>query len=247
MAREAHDDLRITDQFDFEVFWAEHGKKITVIVGAVAVVGLGILYWQHEKIARAEQAADSLARARDVSALEQVAREYPDSTVAADALFRLADVYYRNGRFAEATSTYERILKDFPSYPLAQSARLSLASVLEAQGNLDAASQQYQLLASSGPGNYLANAAKMGLGRCYEAQGKRKEARQVYEEILAEGQNSPWFNQAYIRWVVLNRDVPQEKPEISATQPTQPLTAPASAPSGLTFPSQPMPTPPTKP
>ena len=29
MAREAQDDLRITDQFDFEVFWEKHGKQVT--------------------------------------------------------------------------------------------------------------------------------------------------------------------------------------------------------------------------
>jgi tetratricopeptide (TPR) repeat protein len=241
MARDTHDDLRITDQFDFEVFWAEHGKKITVAVGMIAVVGLVIMYWQHQTAAQAEQGAESLARARDVTSLEQVARDYPDSPTAAAALFRLADLYYRNGKYAEAGSTYERIAKNFPSHPLAPSARLSLAAILEAQGNLDAAQGQYFQLANSGQ-SYLANAARMGLGRCYEAQGKKKEARQLYEEVLAAGQNSPWFNQAYVRWVVLNRDAPPEKPQPSAASP---LTAPA--PGGLTFPSQPAPPQPTKP
>jgi len=234
MARDAQDDLRITDQFDFEVFWAEHGKKITMVVGAVAVVGLVIMYWQHQSAMQVEQATESLARARDVSSLEQVAREYPNSPTAAAALFRLGDLYYRNAKYTEAASTYERIGRDFSSNPLAPSARLSLATILEAQGNLDAAQQQYLQIAGSGQGNYLANAAKIGLGRCYEAQGKKKEARQVYEEVLAAGQNSPWFNQAYIRWVVLSRDAPPEKPEAPATQPLK--TFPQG---GTTFPSQP--------
>jgi predicted negative regulator of RcsB-dependent stress response len=242
MARDAQDDLRITDQFDLRVFWAEHGKKVAVAVGVIAVVGLVIMYWQHQSAAQVEQAAESLARARDVTMLEQVAREYPDSPTAAAALFRLADLYYRNAKYAEARSTYERIAKSFPSHPLASSAKLSIAAILEAQGNLDAAGQQYFQLANTGQGSYLANAARMGLGRCYEAQGKKKEARQVYEEVMAAGQNAPWFNQAYIRWVVLNRDVPPEKPQPSAATP---LTAPA--PSGLTFPSQPIPSQPAKP
>jgi tetratricopeptide (TPR) repeat protein len=245
MARDAQDDFRITDRFDFEVFWAEHGKKITWAVGAIAVLGLVIVYKQHQSAMQVEQAAESLARARDVSSLEQVASAYPDSPTAADALFRLADLYYRNGKYTEAKNTYERIGRDFPSHPLAPSARLSLATILEAQGNLDGARDQYLQIANSAQAGYLANAARMGLGRCYEAQGKKKEARQVYEEILAAGQNSPWFNQAYIRWIVLNRDAPPEKPEPAAASPASPLTTPT--PSGLTFPSQPIPSQPARP
>jgi TolA-binding protein len=220
MARDAQDELRITNQFNFEVFWAEHGKRITTAVVAIGILGFVLLYWQHQSSQQGEQAADRLAHATDLASLEQVTRDYPKSPVAAEALSRLADVYYRNGKYAEAASTYERIARDFPTHPLAESAKVSLAGILEAQGNLEGASTQYSQIINSGPNSYVANAAKMGLARCLEGQGRKKEARQLYEEILASGQNSPWFSQAYLQWVVLNRDALPEKVEESSAKPT---------------------------
>jgi TolA-binding protein len=235
MAQDAQDDLRITDQFDFEVFWAEYGKRITGAVVVIAVIVLVALYWQHQASQQMALAEDSLERATDATSLEQVAHDFPTSPVAADALFRLGDLYYKNGKYPEAANTYERITKDFPSHPLADSAKLSLAAILEAEGKTDDAKAQYSQIINLSPTSYVANAARMGLARCLEMQGQKKEARQVYEEVLAAGQNSPWFSQAYIRWVVLNRDIPPEKIEASST--TKPAAAPSSG--GFQLPSLP--------
>ncbi len=220
MAQEAQDDLRITDQFDFEVFWLKHGKQITGGVIAVAALGLVLLYWQHQTTYQAEQAAESLARATDSASLQAVARDFPKSPVAAEALARLANVYFLNGRYTEAASTYQSLMKDFPDHPLAMSSKIGLAAALEAQGNLDAAKAQYTQIINSDPNSYIANAAKMGLARCLEIQGQKKEARQVYEELLAAGQSSPWFEKAYLRMVVLNRDMPPEKADQHPANPS---------------------------
>src|SRR6267154_6323940 len=215
MAQDAHNDLRITDQFDLEVFWADHGKQITIAAMVViAIIGI-LLYRQYQSNTQAEQAASMLANATDASSLEQVIRDYPQSSTAAEAMSRLADLYYRSGKYAEAASTYERITKEFPSHLLAQSAKLGLATVLETQGNLEGAKTQYLQIINSGPNNYVVNAAKMGLARCYEVGGQKKEALQLYEEIIALGQNSPWFMQAYLQSVVMSRDMPAEKPSES--------------------------------
>ncbi|MGO9244543.1 MAG: tetratricopeptide repeat protein [Verrucomicrobiia bacterium] len=220
MAREAQDDLRITDQFDFEVFWEKHGKQITGGVIAVAAFGLLLLYWQHQANYQVEQANENLAHATDSASLQAVARDFPKSPVAPEALARLADLFYRNGRYPEAASTYQSLIRDFPSHPLAVSGKLGLAEVLEAQGNTDGAKAQYSQIINSGPNSYIANAAKMGLARCLEVQGQKKEARQLYEELLAVGQNSPWFEKAYLRMVVLNRDVPPEKADQPSANPS---------------------------
>jgi tetratricopeptide (TPR) repeat protein len=234
MAQGAQDGLRITDEFNFEEFWAKNGKPITIAVIAVAVIGIGLLYRQHQSSEQVERAADRLAGATDVASLEQIARDYPGSTTAGNALLRVADFYYRNGKYPEAASTYERIEKEIPDYPLADSVKLSHAAILEAQGNLAGARDQYQQVINFSPNSYVANASRMGLARCLEALGQKKEARQVYEELLAGGQNSPWFTQAYLQWVVMNRDVPPEKA-------SEPSTKTAGTPSqnNLTLPSFP--------
>ena len=218
MAREAQDDLRITDQFDFEVFWEKHGKQVTGGVIAVAAFGLVLLYWQHQTNYQAQQATESLAHATDSMALQAVVRDFPKSPVAAEALARLADLYYQNGRYPEAASVYQSLLRDYPSHPLAVSGKLGLAAVLEAQSNLDGAKAQYLQIINSDPSGYIANAARLGLARCLEIQGQKKEARQLYEELLAAGQNSPWF------------EVPEKADQPSAN----PSPAPASG--GLQLP-----------
>lgn len=231
MAPEAQDDLRITDQFDFEVFWEKHGKQITGGVIVIALFGLVLLYWQHQANYQAEQATESLARATDSASLQAVARDFPKTPVAAEALARLADLYYRNGRYPEAASAYQSLIMDFPNHPLAVSSKLGLAAVLEAQGQLDNAKAQYLQIINTDPNGYTANAAKMGLARCLEIQGQKKEARQLYEELLALGQNSPWFEKAYLRMVVLNRDLPSEKADQPSATPS-----PAPASGGLQLP-----------
>ncbi|HUI06842.1 MAG TPA: tetratricopeptide repeat protein [Verrucomicrobiae bacterium] len=208
MAQEAQNNLRITDQFDFETFWAENSKKIIIGVLAVVVFGGGVLFWQYRSNQQMELAADSLAKATDPSSLEQVAREFQGTDAALEALSRLSEMQYREGRYAEAASTYERILKEFPSNPLSESARLGLAAVQEAQGNFEAAKGLYSQIVESGPTSFIASAAKMGMARCLEASGQLKEARQLYEEILAAGPGSPWRTEAYLRWVVLKRELP---------------------------------------
>ena len=231
MAREAQDDLRITDQFDFEAFWEKHGKQITGGVIVIALLGLVLLYLQHQTNYEAEQSTERLAHATDSASLQAVVRDFPKSPVAAEALARLADLFYRNGRYPEAASAYQSLMTDFPSHPLAVSSKLGLAAVLEAQGQLDGAKAQYLQIINSDPNSYIANAARMGLARCLEMQGQKKEARQLYEELLALGQNSPWFEKAYLRMVVLNRDLPAEKADQPSANPS-----PAPASGGLQLP-----------
>lgn len=222
MAQDIDNDLRITDQFDLEAFWADYGKKITIAaVAVVAIIGV-LLYRQYQSSAQAERAASMLANARDTGSLEQVIKDYPNSSTAAEAMSRLADAYYRSGKYPEAASTYERLSREFPSHVLAQSAKLGLGTILEAQGNLEGAKTQYSQIINSGQNSYVANAAKMGLARCLQLGGQNKEARQLYEEILALGQNSPWFTQAYLQYVVLTRDMPPEKSGDTSTQSTAP-------------------------
>ena len=162
-----------------------------------------------------------LANARDTASLEQVIQDFPTSSTAAEAMSRLADIYYRSGKYTEAANTYDRIIKTFPSHPLAESAKIALAAIAEAQGNVDGAKLQYQQIINSSPNSYVVSVAKMGLARCLEIGGQKKEARQLYEEVLALGQNSPWFTQAYLQWVVLTRDMPPEKPTEAAMPPMQ--------------------------
>lgn len=231
MAKEAQNDLRITGQFDFETFWAEHGKKI--VIGVLAVVAFGgvLLFRQNQANQRLEQATASLAAAHDLASLDQVAREFAGTYAALEALSRLADEQYHVGKYADAAGTFERILREFPSHPLAESARLGLAGIQEAEGNFEPAKRSYATIIESNPTGFNVTAAKMGMARCSEALGQSKEARQLYEEVTVSAPGSPWRQEAYLRWMVLGRELPS--PATTGAEPAA-ATPPLLSPLGMT-------------
>jgi len=215
VATSAKQDASFLEQFEPDVFWTQHGQKITW--GAICIAALVVIFlvWQRQKSQRAEEAASRLAVANDEMALQGIIQDYAGQEVTASAMIRLADLYFRSGRYAEAATTDQKLLSAFPRHPLVQTAVLGLAAVQEAQGNYSAARDQYTQLASSYPNGYASLAARMGAARCTELLGQAKEARQMYEELLPMAQGTPWQNEALVRWTVLSRQ------EVSAA-----LTAP---------------------
>jgi tetratricopeptide (TPR) repeat protein len=207
VATNAKQDAGFLEQFEPDVFWQQHGQKIIWAAIGAAALAVVLLVWQRQKTQRAEEAAARLAVATQETALQGIIQDYPGQEVAASAMIRLGDLYFRTGRYAEAASVYQKLLATFPRHPLAQTAMLGLAAVQEAQGNFSAAKDQYLQLASSYPGGYASLAARMGAARCAELLGQIKEARQMYEELLPAAQGSPLQTEALVRWTVLSRRV----------------------------------------
>jgi hypothetical protein len=222
VAEKSKFDIRITDEFDIELFWKQHGSKIVYAALGLLAVAIAAYVWQQRAAERAEQLSSTLASATDPQRLEQIIRENPGKQPAAQAMLRLADLQFQQGRYADAAGTYKRFADEFSQHPLKQTALLGEATAQEALGNLDAAKSLYNELLKAHPQGYAANAAKMGLARCAEAQGQFKEARQLYEELMAAGQSAGWQQQAYTRWVVLGREQPAEV----ATETPAPVESP---------------------
>ncbi|MCS7049937.1 MAG: tetratricopeptide repeat protein, partial [Verrucomicrobiae bacterium] len=218
-------DPRISEGIDLELLWIQHGKKIIAAVVAVGVVMVGTTLWRRYSAEQAATAAARLVAARDVGALEQILVDYPHHEVAAQALLKLADRFFHNGQLELAAQRYQQFLEQFPSHPLVPAARLGLAAVAEAQGNFESALQQYQQLRAGDAKGFVTLPAILGAARCLEALGRPAEARQRYEEAVAVGQGSPAQMAAYVRWLVLSRQVPPSTPP-SASQPGQPLEVP---------------------
>ena len=214
-------------QFEPDVFWQKHGRKI--VWGLVAVLAVGALayLWQWKQTQQAEEAAAKLVGARDIPALEQVVKDYPQQEVAAQALLRLADMQYSVGRYTDAASSYQKFLKDFPNHALGDSAQFGLAAVAEAQGQYEQARAQYNTMA--GGRSYVSVGARLGVARCTELLGQVREARQLYEELKASVRRTPWQVEVDMRYAVLGRDIPEPVvPSVPA--PTAPLSLLPGAP-----------------
>jgi len=220
---------RITDQFDFEVFWEAHGQKI--MTGALIVVALGAaaFFWQRHQARQAEMAATRLALAPDARALELLAQEYAGQETGAQALLRLADGLFRDGKYDDAARVYQQFLQQFSRHQFAPTAQLGLAAVAEAKGDHAGARDQYLRLAATAGNNYARTAARLGAARAAELLGQLKEARQLYEETLAAAQGTPWESEAYMRWVALSRELPPEPPAPAPAASPAPFALPQPA------------------
>lgn len=193
------------EQFEPDLFWQEHGRKIIWATAAALGIGLLAYLWQQQRLQEAEVAMSKLAQATDAASLQQIVQSYAGSEVGAAALLRLADLHYREGRYLEANSAYQQFLERYPKHFLADSARLGLAAVQEATGNFEGARTQYAQLASANPNGYAAVAAKLGVARCTELLGQVGEARQAYNEVMAADKAGGWQEEAFFRWTVLGR------------------------------------------
>jgi TolA-binding protein len=209
--------LDFLKQFEPDVFWQQHGRKILWGVGIVLAIVL-VVVWRQRQAAREEtEAAMRLATAGDAASLSRIIQDYRGKEVAAQAAFRLAGLQFQQGNYPAAGEAYQSFLTQFPNHPLRESAQLGLAIVQEAEGNFEGAKTQYHQIVAEHPNGYTSVAARMGEARCAEALGQVKEARQMYEELLAMTQNSPWQAEAYLRWTVLSRS-----PEAAAPPPIAP-------------------------
>lgn len=207
MTTVSQNDLRITDRFEPEVFWREHGNKIVTAVLVVVAIGAGVVFWQRNTRAKAEQAAARLASATDTASLEELIQSNPSEQITMQAMIRLADLQYRDAKYSDAAATYEKFLSKYGTSTMAEAAELGLGAVYEAENKFSEAKTQYQGILTRASVGYTSVAAKLGLARCEEALGNFKEARQLYEEVMASARGTHWEAESYMRWTILGRNI----------------------------------------
>ena len=225
MAEISKSDAGFLGQFEPDVFWQQHRRKIIGGLVAVLAVALAIVYWQRQGAQEEERAAVRLATARDLDSLQAIVRDYPGKEVGAQAMLRLGDLYFQEGKLEDAASTYQQFLTAFPRHGQVPAALLGVAAVQEAEGKFEAAKGQYLQLVASHPTAYTALAAKLGAARCAMKLGDTKEARQFYEELMAVTQGTHWQTEVMLGWTVLSREA---EPSAAPSTAGSPSTAPAT-------------------
>jgi tetratricopeptide (TPR) repeat protein len=214
------------EQFEPDVFWKEHGRKVTWGIAIALALGAIAYLYQLQAAQKAEAASLRLAEAKTPEALQVLIKENITPEITAQATLQLADLQFQQSQYAEAAASYQKFLTAYPQHTLADAALLGLAAVLEAQGKYEEARQKYNTLADK-KRSYTAIAAKVGAARCSELLGQLKQARQQYEELLPAVQGGPWQNTVFIRLTVLGRNLPKEAPALPAgTVPLSLVPAP---------------------
>jgi TolA-binding protein len=219
-------DAAFLEQFEPDVFWQKHSKKVLTGLAVLAVIGLGVYYWQRQAAEQEEAAAAQLATAVDPASLQRLAQNFQGKPIAAQALLRLAEMEMQLGRYKDAGDAFQSFLSQFPGHPLTESAQLGLAVAQESARDFQGAKTQYQQVILGHPSSYTVIAAKLGAARCDEAMGLTKEALQAYEELRPVIRGSPWETEVNLRYMVLARSQPATPATPSSTGPAQSVVVP---------------------
>lgn len=181
--------------FDYAEFWELHKNRI--LLGAAAVVAALVVATTVQVVAhqRAAAAARMLSAAKDGAALEQLAKKYPRSMAAANALLLLAADQRGQKDYAAAAATLEEFIARFPKHPLLGGAYLSLGCTLEAQGKPEEALLKYDQAAQF-TGTYSASAAPFARAALLAALDRGDAARQTCENLLATAPESTFAREA---------------------------------------------------
>lgn len=196
--------VEFMNQFEPDLFWQRHGRKILWGVVVVLAVGVIAVQMQRQAAEREEEAAVRLAQATDPLTLGQLASEYKGKEIGAQACLRLANLQSQAGHLPETAAAYQEFLTVYPQHPLADAAQLGQAASLEASGKLEEAKIRY-LQITTRPSSYTVVAAKLGAARCAEALGQTKDAVQLYEELVPAVAGTQWAVPVAIRLDVLAR------------------------------------------
>jgi predicted negative regulator of RcsB-dependent stress response len=195
MASLASDERNIIEAEEFN--WRLVVYPIIAIV-ALLLVGFGTYYYELNQREQAEEsAAAALAAARTPADSVKVADTYPNTTQAAVALIKAADLSVAAKDFDDAQKDYQRAIdsQQAPS-ELRDSAQLGLASVQEANGNGDAAIQTYLAVAQKGSHSAFAPVAYHQVAVIYASRQDKVHEEQILQQAVRLGGDSPFVKDA---------------------------------------------------
>ena len=195
MATLASDERNIIEAEDFN--WRLVAYPIIAIV-ALLLIGFGIYYYELNQREQAEEAAAAaLTAAKTQADIVKVADSYPETTQAAVALMRAADLSVAAKDFDNAKKDYQRVL-DSKQAPveLRDSAQLGLAGVQEANGDVDNAIQSYLVIAQKGGASPFAAVAYHQVAAIYASRQDKVHEQQILQQEVRLGGDSPFVKEA---------------------------------------------------
>jgi len=189
--------------------------KILAGLGVVVVVGLIGYFIQDSSNRRTQAALDAIGdvevalmqgnTSSAITRAQAIARDYPGEKIAGRALVTLANIYFDQGRYEEATSHYRQFLDviDDPADPQGYGAWAGIASAMEAQNNLLGAAGQYTAYADKHGQTTFAPLSLLEAARCYQSADDPDRARETYLRVWADYRTAPAAREAETQLAIL--------------------------------------------
>ncbi len=194
-------------------FWENHKGKIIAIGAVVVLAILGVAWWQFTEESTRSAAADAFAQAKSLEDYEAIARNYPGSPVAAEALLLAADLLAAESKYDEARARLEELIAKHPEHSLISGAHLRRALLAESSGKPEQAISELRAVVSDFPGSYAAPIASLNLVRLLDAQGKTAEATAILQRFGASHTGSIFIGEAEMEMRFRSANAPLPPPE----------------------------------
>ncbi len=114
----------------------------------------------------------------------QVLRKYPDSPLADDVAFSVAEAFYRSGQNAVAVRSYRAFLEQYPDSRFVPNARYKMACVTFNEGRYDESVRQLEEITRTFPGEEISGFAQYLIGDCYMKLDRRAEAIFAWTDVV---------------------------------------------------------------
>ena len=205
--KQMKEDRLVSSVFKTSEYIQKNPKPFIIVGTAAAVIFIAVILflWNIDK--KNTQAAGYLARAQisydrgfgddAVIDLQTVVDNYSNTSAAASACYKLANVFFDNGNYEEALKYFIVMIDNYPDDKMKLAASAAGAAACHEQlGDRQEAGRYYRMAAELYPDKLWAPENLINAGRNYMAAGDLESARMVFNEIIDSYKESRELNSA---------------------------------------------------
>jgi TolA-binding protein len=152
---------------------------------------------------RSEKPGETPKLEDSIRRYQAIARQFRGTVSAEEALIRLGNLQYDNGKMDEAKAAFDDYLKSYPRGRFVLMAGLGKAYAEEAKGDLQGAAQTLSDTLNGRSDAPFAGELYTALARVYEHLKKTDEAVRVYNQIVEHYPQTSWAQNALTRMSAL--------------------------------------------
>ncbi len=115
---------------------------------------------------------------------KQVLRRFPDSPLADDVAFSIAEAFYHSGQNTVAVRSYRDFLEVYPQSPFVPNARYKMACVTFREGRFDESMRQLEQIVENYPDAKVVAYAQYLIGDCCLQLGRPSEAIFAWTDVV---------------------------------------------------------------
>ena len=138
-------------------------------------------------------------RSEAITILEEIARNYPETSEAPKALYQIGQILWNRNDNAQALDYFKLIMERYPTSPYAERARYAAGDIYEAIGKKEEAARLYSSLSTDFPSSPLRDDAAWRLAWLYYRAGDLQQAAATFKTLTAQTTNAS-YRTAALYW-----------------------------------------------